>query len=84
MAAYAGGDPFVLALSPDLRTRQLWFSAADGGRGEALGVAASRGLVALGSRADLGPMLVDRPVQSAPATGVNDDGHALSWSMSAP
>ena len=84
VAGYAGGDPFVLALAPDLRSRQLWFSAADGGKGEALGVAASRGLVALGSRADLGPMLVDRAVQPAPATGANDGGHVLSWSVAAP
>lgn len=50
VADYAGGDPWVLVLSADLRTRHLWFTAANGGRGEALGIAVSRGLAVLGSR----------------------------------
>lgn len=84
MAAYAGGDPFVLVLSPDLRTRQLWFSAANGGKGEALGVSASRGLAVLGSRSDAAPMLSDRAMQSARPATATTGGHVLAWSVFAP
>ncbi len=81
---YAGGDPFVLVLSPDLRTRLLWFSAANGGKGEALGIATSRGLTALGSRADAAPMLIDRAVQSTPTASATSGGHLMTWSVFTP
>jgi hypothetical protein len=84
LAAYAGGDPFVLVLSPDLRTRLLWFSAANGGKGEALGVAASRGLAVLASRADAAPMTLDRAVQATRPATATSSGHVLSWSVATP
>jgi hypothetical protein len=83
-AAYAGGDPFVLVLSPDLRTRHLWFSAANGGKGEALGVAVSRGLAALGTRSDGAPLLLDRAVQSAQPSTATTSGHTMTWSVVTP
>ena len=81
LAAYAGGDPFILVLSADLRTRRLWFSAANGGKGEALGVAASRGLAALGSRSDAAPMALDRAVQAARPAAATTGGHVMTWSI---
>ncbi len=80
VTAYAGGDPFVLVLSADLRTRHLWFSAANGGNGEAFGVAASRGLAALGSRANAAPMAIDRAVQTTRPAGATTGGHVMTWS----
>lgn len=80
LAAYAGGDPFVLVLSSDLRTRYLWFSAANGGKGEAQGIATFGGLTALGSRADAVPMTLDRAVQSSWPAGATSNGHLLTWS----
>ncbi len=84
VAAYAGGDPFVLVLSADLRTRHLWFSAANGGNGEALGVAASRGIVALGSRANAVPMAIDRAVQTTRPATATTGGHIITWSVLTP
>jgi hypothetical protein len=84
LADYAGGDPFVLVLSPDLRTRHLWFSAANGGKGEALGVAVSRGMAALGSRVDAAPMTVDRAVQTTRPATATSGGHVMTWSVVAP
>ena len=84
LAPYAGGDPFILVLSADLRTRHLWFSAADGGKGEALGVAASRGLAALGSRSDAAPMALDRAVQATRPAAATTGGHVMTWSIAAP
>ena len=81
LAAYAGGDPFVLVLSADLRTRHLWFSAANGGNGEALGVAASRGMAALGSRANAAPMAIDRAVQTTRPATATTGGHVMTWSV---
>ena len=83
LAAYAGGDPFILVLSADLRTRRLWFSAANGGKGEALGVAASRGLAALGSRSDAAPMALDRAIQTARPATATTGGHVMTWSTAA-
>lgn len=83
-AAYTGGDPFVLVLSPDLRTRLLWFSAANGGKGEALGVAASRGLAVLGARSDAAGMLIDRPVQPTRPATATTGGHLTTWSVVVP
>lgn len=83
-AAYAGGDPFVLVLSADLRTRHVWFSSANGGKGEALGVAVSRGLAVLGSRSDAAPMLLDRPVQPTRPSAATTGGHTLTWSVVTP
>jgi hypothetical protein len=83
-AAYAGGDPFVLVLSADLRTRLLWFSSANGGKGEAFGVAASRGLAVLGSRSDAAPMLLDRPVQPTRPSTATTGGHMMTWSVALP
>jgi hypothetical protein len=83
-AAYAGGDPFVLVLSPDLRTRLLWFSAANGGKGEALGVAASRGLAVLGARSDAAGMLIDRPLQPTRPATATTGGHLTTWSVVVP
>jgi hypothetical protein len=84
LSPYAGGDPFVLVLSSDLRTRHLWFSAANGGKGEALGIATSRGLTALGSRADGAPMTLDRAVQPTWPTNATTNGHVLAWSVVNP
>ena len=81
LAAYAGGDPFVLVLSADLRTRHLWFSAANGGNGEALGVAASRGMAALGSRANAAPMAIDRAVQTTRPATATTGGHVMTWTV---
>jgi hypothetical protein len=81
LTPYAGGDPFVLVLSADLRTRHLWFSAANGGKGEALGVAVSRGLAALGSRADAVPMATDRATQSSRPATATTGGHVMTWSV---
>jgi hypothetical protein len=83
-AAYAGGDPFVLVLSPDLRTRLLWFSSANGGKGEAMGVAVSRGLAVLGARSDAAPMLIDRPLQPSRPSTATTGGHLTTWSVSTP
>ncbi len=82
--AYSGGDPFVLVLSSDLRTRHLWFSSANGGKGEALGVAVSRGLAALGARSDAAPMLLDRPVQPSRPSAATTGGHVMTWSVATP
>ena len=84
LAAYSGGDPFVLVLSADLRTRHLWFSAADGGKGEALGVAASRGLAVLGTRADTASMALDRGVQTTRPAAATTGGHVMTWSVTTP
>jgi hypothetical protein len=84
MADYAGSDPFVLVLSPDLHTRHLWFSAANGGKGEALGVAASRGFAALGSRVDAAPMTLDRAMQTTRPATATTGGHVMAWSVVAP
>ena len=81
MVDYAGGDPFVLVLSTDLRTRHLWFSAANGGNGEALGIAASRGLAALGSRANAAPMAIDRALQATRPATATTGGHVMTWSV---
>ena len=81
LAAYAGGDPFVLVLSADLRTRHLWFSAANGGNGEAFGVAASRGLAALGTRVNTAPMAIDRAVQTTRPATATIGGHVMTWSV---
>lgn len=80
LSPYAGGDPFVLVLSSDLRTRHLWFSAANGGKGEVEGIATYGGLTALGSRADAVPMALDRAVQSNWAAGATSGGHLMTWS----
>jgi hypothetical protein len=84
MAAYAGGDPWVLVLSPDLRTRLMWFSSANGGKGEANGVAVSRGLAVLGARSDAAPMLLDRPVQPTYPSAATSGGHTMTWSVANP
>lgn len=82
--AYSGGDPFVLVLSSDLRTRHLWFSSANGGKGEGLGVAVSRGLAAFGSRSDAAPMLLDRPAQPSRPSAATTGGHVMTWSVVTP
>ncbi len=84
LAPYSGGDPFILVLSADLRTRHLWLSAANGGKGEVLGVAASRGLAALGTRSDAAPMALDRAVQTARPASATTGGHLMTWSISTP
>jgi hypothetical protein len=84
LTAYSGGDPFVLVLSADLRTRHLWFSAANGGKGEALGVAASRGLAALGARSDAAPMALDRAAQANRPATATTGGHVMTWSVVTP
>ena len=84
LTAYAGGDPFILVLSADLRTRHLWFSSANGGKGEALGVAASRGLAALGARSDAAPMALDRAAQATRPATATTGGHVMTWSVVTP
>lgn len=51
-APYAGGDPWLLVLSPDLRQRRLWTSFADGGQGEVQAIGVRGGALAVGVRAD--------------------------------
>ncbi len=84
LSPYAGGDPFILVLSADLRTRHLWFSAANGGKGETLGVAASRGLAAMGTRADAAPLALDRAAQGTRPATATTGGHVMTWSFATP
>ncbi|MCI4066769.1 hypothetical protein MRQ36_31105 [Micromonospora sp. R77] len=52
LAPYAGGDAWVLVLSPDLRRRLSWVVFTDGGAGTVRGVAAAGGIAAVAAQVD--------------------------------
>jgi hypothetical protein len=54
LAPYAGGDAWVLVLSPDLRRRLSWVVFTDGGAGTVRGVVAAGGLAAVAAQVDKG------------------------------
>jgi hypothetical protein len=79
LADYAGGDPWVLSVSPDFSKRRLWVTPADGGKGESLGVAA------LALRFDAPGMALVSPIQSATSIiTAATDGYAMVWPGFAP
>lgn len=85
LAPYAGGDPWVLSVSRDFTTRRLWITPADGGKGEALGVAAAGGVAALAVRADAPGLALVSPVQGTFNTAAGSTvGHAMVWGGFAP
>ncbi|WP_143131386.1 SBBP repeat-containing protein [Noviherbaspirillum humi] len=82
LAAYAGGDPFVLVVSPDFATRRLWITPADGGNGDGRAVAASGGVAALASVGRLLPFALHNSLQSLTGGGGaagTSTGHLMVW-----
>ncbi|MEH0819174.1 MULTISPECIES: hypothetical protein [unclassified Micromonospora] len=68
LAAYAGGDAWLLVLSADLKRRTTWVVFTNGGAGAVRGVAGS-GVAAVAARVDKGPFHRTRPVQSTAGGG---------------
>lgn len=52
LADYAGGEPWLLVVGPDLRQRKLWITFANGGQGETLGIDVANGVVAVAAQSD--------------------------------
>ncbi|RKN48531.1 hypothetical protein [Micromonospora endolithica] len=69
LAAYAGGDAWVLVLSADLRRRTSWVVFTDGGAGAVRGMAAGSGVAAAVAEVDKGPFHRARAVQSTAGGG---------------
>ncbi|WP_124681987.1 hypothetical protein [Candidatus Viridilinea mediisalina] len=79
IGSYGGGDAYVLVLSPDLRQRQLWvaFSAEDGSRGGAVGLAVDNETVALVANLTRGAFVTHNALQAAPGGGT--DAYMAVW-----
>jgi hypothetical protein len=80
LGAYESGEPFLLVVSPDMRTRRLWTTfAAPGttaGGSPASGVAVGSGGVAMGATLN--------PRSAAPARGFVTTSGALQPTNASP
>ena len=82
LAAYAGGDAWVLTLAADFFTRITWMVFNNGGKGTIFGLASTRGIVAAAGDATATPLFTTTALQASVVIGTDpasSAGYFSTW-----
>jgi hypothetical protein len=75
IANYTGGDAWLMIATPDLKSRKLWTSFTNGGKGTTFGIAVKGAIAAVAVKASAYPMTIVDALQPLAPVSATSSGY---------